>query len=170
MIEVLIESSRIAERIAATGREISGFYRNRDFVMVIIANGGVFFGTDLARSIELDFPVDIIAVESYRNDVQDGELIFRCPPKLDLTGKEVLLVDEVLDSGVTLARTVEDMKKRGAVDVKCAVLVTKERQRRKEAVQSADWSCFSLPDVYLVGCGLDSNELYRNLPHLGIIK
>ena len=138
--------------------------------MVIIANGGIFFGVDLARSIDLDFPVDIIATASYHNDAQSNELIFRCAPKLDLKGKNILLVDEVLDSGVTFAKTVKKLYKYGAAEVKTAVLVTKERSRCDEAVQSADWTGFVLPDVYLVGCGLDSHELYRSLPYLGVMS
>ena len=170
MIETLIDRDSITERVAELGREISEYYKERDFMLVMLANGGVFFGVDLARAITIDFPMDIIAAASYHNDRQGDELIFRCSPKLDLKNKHILLVDEVLDSGVTLARTVEELKKLGAEDVKTAVLVTKERARKPEAVHCADWSGFTLPDVYLVGLGLDTNELCRNLPFLGVVK
>ena len=170
MVRVLVEKEKVVERIAELGKELTSYYRNRELVLVMLANGGVFFAVDLARQIELDFPVDIIAAASYKNDRQGEELTFRCPPKLDLAGKSVLLVDEVLDSGNTLARTVGELKKLGASEVKTAVLVTKERERKPDALQCADWSCFSLPDVYLVGCGLDSKELCRNLTYLGVME
>lgn len=170
MIETLIGSEKIAQRVAGMGKELTDFYSGKDFVMVIIANGGIFFGVDLARSIKLDFPVDIIATASYHNDSQSEELVFRCAPKLSLKGKNVLLVDEVLDSGVTLAKTIDKLYNYGAAEIKTAVLVTKVRSRCDEAVQAADWSGFVLPDVYLVGCGLDSHELYRSLPFLGVVS
>lgn len=170
MIRELVGSADIHARISEVGRQLADHYRERDFMMVMIANGGVFFGSDLARAIDLDFPIDIIAVSSYHNDKQGESLDFRCPPKLDCAGKHILLVDEVLDSGNTLAATVRDFIRRGAADVKTAVLVSKERPRKETAVQNADWSCFSLPDVYLVGYGLDSNELCRNLDYLGVVE
>lgn len=170
MIETVIDRKKIAERISEVGRELTEFYKGRDFTLVIIANGGVFFGVDLARSIDLDFSVDVIATSSYHNDVQGDDLLFRCAPKLSLEGKNILLVDEVLDSGVTLAKTIGKLLQAGAAEVKTAVLVTKERPRPENAVKAADWSCFSLPDIYLVGCGLDSHELYRSLPYLGAVK
>ena len=168
MIKELVSSGDIRRRISEIGREIAEYYRERDFMLVMVANGGVFFGADLARAVDLDFPVDVIAVSSYHNDKQGESLDFRCPPKLDCTGKCVLLADEVLDSGNTLAAVARDFLKRGAKEVRTAVLVTKKRERKETAVQNADWSCFTLDDVYLVGCGLDSNELYRNLDYLGV--
>jgi hypoxanthine phosphoribosyltransferase len=170
MIRELVSSKEVARRTAEIGSEIAEYYSGRDLLLVMVANGGVFFGSDLARNIKLDFPVDIIAVSSYHNDQQAEELVFRCPPKLDCSGKCVLLVDEVLDSGNTLAATAAEFIRRGAKEVKTAVLVTKERARSASAVRKADWSCFNLPDVYLVGCGLDSNELYRNLDFLGVVE
>ena len=170
MIKELVSSGDIHKRISEVGKNLADYYRNRDFMLVMIANGGVFFGSDLARAIDLDFPIDIIEVSSYHNDKQGEALDFRCPPKLDCSGKYILLVDEVLDSGNTLAATVRDFLRRGAKEVRTAVLVTKERPRKTTAVQNADWSCFSLPDVYLVGYGLDSNELCRNLDYLGVVE
>ena len=168
MITQLVSSSDIRKKISELGSEIAQYYSERDLLLVMIANGGVFFGSDLARAIGLDFPIDIIAVSSYHNDKQGESLDFRCPPKLDCRNKCVLLVDEVLDSGNTLAATARDFLRRGAKEVKTAVLVTKKRERKETAIQTADWSCFTLDDVYLVGYGLDSNELYRNLDYLGV--
>ena len=166
--EPLATQEEISRRLAEIGREISSFYSDRDLTVVAIANGGILFAADLVRAIDLPLKLDVIAVSSYRQDRAGDQMVLRAEPKLDPAGADILLVDEVLDTGRTLLRLIDYFRNRGAASVRTAVAVDKKRER-PDGLAKADWTCFSLPDRYLVGYGLDSCELYRNLPVIGAI-
>ena len=163
-MKTLLTKTQIMRRIGELGREISAYYEGHELLLLIVANGGVFFGADLARALTVPVKVDVLAVSSYQQDRRSNELVWRCEPKLPVANQRVLIVDEVLDSGVTLRRLSEHIASHGALEVKTAVLVEKTVTRPPEGLPSADWRGFVLPDRYLVGCGMDSRELFRNLP------
>lgn len=165
-MEILIDAAQIAARMEALGREISDFYRGKKLTLLCLANGGVFFGCALAGKIDMPCWFDVAALESYHNDRKTGDPVFRCSPKLDPSGRHILVIDDVLDSGETLRFCKEYLKRAGAADVRSAVLVTKKVAGR---TGSADWSCFDAPDRYLIGCGMDSCEEYRNLPYIAAL-
>lgn len=169
-IKVLFSEEQLAARVAEMGREITEFYRGSNLTVVALTNGAIPFASDLIRKIELPLFVDSVAVASYHKDCRGDELVFRSDLKLDPTGRRILLVDEVLDSGRTLKKVAEYCRKRGAIDVRTAVMIIKNTRHAEDGFQKADWSGFEAPDDYLVGYGLDSNELYRNLPFIGAMK
>ena len=167
-MKVLFSESEIAARVAETGAEITRSYQGNPLTVMLIVNGAFIFGADLVRKLDLDCWVDSFAAASYSNDRSTGTVSFRSPPKLPVEGRHILLVDEVLDSGRTMKKVAEYLRNAGAASVKCAVLVEKDIPR-PDGLDHADWACFHCPDQYLVGCGLDSNELYRNLPYIGVM-
>ena len=168
-MDVLFSAEQIAQRVKEMGEEISRFYQNKPLTVIVLASGGIFFGADLMRAIDLPIWVDTLGVASYVNDKSSGAIQCRSTLKLDCSGRHVLLVDEVLDTGRTLLETKQMILEQGALSVKNAVIVSKDVPR-PEAIAEADWTGFSAPDRYLVGYGLASNEDYRNLPFIGALK
>jgi hypoxanthine phosphoribosyltransferase len=167
-MDVLFTAEEISARVREMGAEISCFYKDKPLTVIVLASGGIFFGADLMRAIDLPMWVDCLGVASYVNDKSSGEIKCRSALKLDCSGRHVLIVDEVLDTGKTLCEVQKMLLAQGALSVKSAVIVTKNVDR-SQTVARADWSGFECPDRYLVGYGLDSNEEYRNLPFIGAL-
>ena len=165
-MEILFSADDISRRIREMGEEITRYYKDKPLTVIVLASGGIFFGADIMRAIDLPMWVDCLGVASYINDKSCGNVQCRSKLKLDCSGRHILLVDEVLDTGRTLKKVKEMLLEMGALSVKSAVMVTKEIDRSETAV-AADWSGFNCCDRYLVGYGLDSNEEYRNLPYIG---
>ena len=138
--------------------------------MLVVMNGGLFFAAKLAEAIEMDdFYIDSIAAGSYRHDVSSGVVTLRSKLKLDPRGRNILIVDEVLDSGRTLKAIAENLLDMGALSVKTAVLVEKVLPR-PEGLTHADWAGFFMDDRYLIGCGMDSEEKYRQYPGIAVMR
>ena len=168
-MEILFDEAAIRTRVAEMGREIGAFYGTDPVTLVVLANGALCFGADLARALSCPVEWDVVSVASYTNDRSSGVLGFRGKPKLDPAGRRILLVDEVLDSGLTLAKMKAWYLEHGAAEVKTAVMVEKTRPRVPGALEHADWTGVVLPDRYLVGYGLDSHEKFRNLPYVAAV-
>ena len=168
-MEILVGEAAIRERVAELGREIGAFYGDDTVTMVVLANGALPFGADLARALNCPVEWDVVSVRSYSGDRSSGAVRFRAEPKLDPAGRRILLVDEVLDTGITLAAVRHRFLQLGAKEVKTAVMVEKMRPRPPEALGRADWTGIALPDRYLVGYGLDSHEKFRNLPYIAVL-
>ena len=168
-MEVLFTAEQIAERVAAMGREIGDFYQAKPLTLLVIANGALFFGADLARAIRLPLWIDVLPAGSYAGHRSTGKVRLRGEPKLPVEGRHLLLVDEILDTGVTLRALAEHFGESGALSVRSAVMITKRRSR-PDGISRADWSGFDAPDRYLIGYGMDSHEEFRNLPDIGVIE
>lgn len=168
-MEILFDEAAIRARIGELGREIGNFYGADAVTLVVLANGALCFGADLARAVTNPVEWDVVSVASYVNDRSSGQVDFRGRPKLDPAGRRILLADEVLDSGLTLARVKAWYIEHGAKEVRTAVMVEKTRPRVSGALEHADWTGVVLPDRYLVGYGLDSHEMYRNLPYIAAL-
>ncbi|MGZ8938037.1 MAG: hypoxanthine phosphoribosyltransferase [Limisphaerales bacterium] len=165
---VLIREEQIHRRVRALAAKIEKDYRGRDLVMVALLNGTVMFLADLIRHLKLPLRLDFIGVSSYGAGTSSGELVFTKELRLDVKGRDVLLVDDILDTGRTVQRvsaTVRALKPRS---LKVCVLLNKEA-RRVEKVE-ADYIGFDIPDEFVVGYGLDYAERYRNLPFVGVLK
>lgn len=167
-METLFTAGEISSRVREMGEEITAFYSGKPLTVVVLASGGIFFGADIMRAIDLPLWVDCLGVASYVNDKSSGRISCRSTLKLPCEGRHVLIVDEVLDTGKTLLEVREMLLSQGALSVRSAVIVTKE-VRRSAAAAEADWTGFRCPDRYLVGYGLDSNEEYRNLPFIAAL-
>ena len=168
-IRVLFTQDQIARKVAELGRQITAHYVGRPLTVVALTNGAMPFCADLIRAIDLPMYVDTLSVASYHADRRGDKFDFRSSLKLNPAGRCVLLVDEVLDSGMTLKRVSNYFMDKGVADVKTAVMVVKDIPR-KEGLSTPDWHGFDAPDGYLVGYGLDSMELYRNLPYIGVLE
>ena len=168
--QLLFSADDIARRVAELGAEITDFYRDSPLTVVALTNGAMFFAADLLRHIQLPLYVDTLSVASYHADRRGDQFEFRSQLKLNPTGRRILLVDEVLDSGVTLQRVSDFLRQHDVLDVRTAVIVSKAIARPPEGLPQADWTGFIAPDGYLVGYGLDSHELYRNLPYIAVLK
>ncbi len=165
-MEILYTREQIAGRVAEMGAEITEFYRGKELTVVVLMTGGLYFAADLSRAIDLPLQMDSLAVASYANCRSTGKLDFRSQMKLNPAGREILIVDEILDTGVTLQCVRDHLLSLGAISVRTAVMVEKTIPRTQDGIERADWVGFVTGPRYLVGYGLDANELYRNSPHI----
>lgn len=165
---ILITDKMLATRIAALGREIERDFRGREMVVVALLNGTVMFIGDLIRHLSQPLRLDFMGVSSYGKGTESGDLVFTKELRLDVRGRDVLLVDDILDTGKTVRRVLEKLCLLGPRRIRTCVLLDKP-SRRVEKVKP-DYVGFEIPDVFVVGYGLDYAEKYRNLPFVGVLK
>lgn len=167
-MEVLIPAEKIRERIGGLADEIVQAYDGRPVTVVGILTGCLVFLADLIRRIDLPLKVAFITASSYPGQTTTaGKLVLRDELLPDLTGRHILLLDDILDSGKTLTRVVAHLVDRGAASVKVAVLLRKIG--RQEVPFEPDFVGFAIPDRFVVGYGLDYNDEYRHLPYVGVL-
>ncbi len=165
---ILITEADLAKRIKTLAQQIEKDYVGKEMVIVSLLNGTVMFLGDLIRNISLPLRLDFIGVSSYGAGTESGELVFTKELRLDVHGRDVLLVDDILDTGRTLHRVLGKLRKLKPREIKTCVLLDKP-ERRVEAVE-ADYVGFKIPNQFVVGYGLDYAERYRNLPFVGVLK
>lgn len=165
---VLITEDQIARRIRSLAREIQRDYAAGELVIVSLLNGTVLFLADLIRHLPLPLRLDFMGVSSYGSGTESGDLVFTKELRLDVRGRNVLLVDDILDTGRTIKRVLEKLHQLKPRRIRTCVLLDKPA-RRVEKVR-ADYVGFRIPDLFVVGYGLDYAERYRNLPFVGVLK
>lgn len=165
---VLVSEAQIQRRVRQLTKEIQRDYLGRDLVIVSLLSGTVMFLADLIRHLSLPLRLDFIGVSSYGAGTESGNLVFTKELRLDVKGRDVLVVDDILDTGKTLRRVTEKLGALGPREIKICVLLDKP-ERRVENV-SADYAGFRIPNQFVVGYGLDYAERYRNLPFIGVLK
>jgi len=164
---ILITDKQLARRVKSLAQQIEKDFAGREMVVVSLLNGTVVFLADLIRQLNLPLRLDFIGVSSYGADTKSGELVFTKELRLDVRGRDVLLVDDILDTGKTLSRVLPKLKALKPRRIKICVLLDKPA-RRVEKIK-ADFAGFSIPDFFVVGYGLDYAERYRNLPFVGVL-
>lgn len=164
---VLITEAQIATRVAQMTAEIQRDFEGRELVVVSLLTGTVMFLADLIRHLELPLRLDFMGVSSYGAGTQSGDLVFTKELRLDVAGRDVLLVDDILDTGKTMDRVLAKLFVLRPRSLKTCVLLDKP-SRRVEKVQ-ADYVGFVIPDRFVVGYGLDYAERHRNLPFVGVL-
>jgi len=164
---VLIGRQDIERRLRIMARSIQNDFKNTEMVVISLLNGTVMFLADLIRHLSMPLRLDFIGVSSYGGNTESGELVFTKDLRLDVRGRDVLLVDDILDTGKTMTRVLEKLAALGPRRVSVCVLLDKP-SRRLRPVQ-ADYVGFKIPDVFVVGYGLDFAERYRNLPFVGVL-
>lgn len=164
---ILITEDRLARRIRQLSREIERDFKGREMVVVSLLNGTVMFLADLIRNLSLPLRLDFIGVSSYGAGTESGELVFTKELRLDVRGRNVLLVDDILDTGKTVYKVLAKLRALKPRRIKTCVLLNKPA-RRAEKVE-ADYVGFEIPDFFVVGYGLDFAERYRNLPFVGVL-
>ncbi len=161
--EIVFSSRQISDRVQELGREITSDYNNRPLVLIGVLNGAFVFLADLARAIELPVVIDFIRVASYGDaTTTSGTIRLTKPPETDLTGKDILLVEDIVDTGTTLAWLRQYFKEHRVASVKICALIDKNERRVAEV--DVDYSGFQVNQGFLVGYGLDHAEQFRNLP------
>ncbi|PTY07251.1 hypoxanthine phosphoribosyltransferase [Opitutaceae bacterium EW11] len=166
---VLVSESAIKRRLKKLGEDISHAYGDEEITVVAIINGAILFTADLIRAIRNPIRLDCIRISSYRNDTRShGRPQLLHSLQLDIANRHVLLIDDILDTGKTLAVVVEMIKKQSPASVRTCVLL--DKIGRREVEFEADFVGFQIPDRFVVGYGLDFAERYRNLPCIGVLK
>ena len=167
--KVLLSEEQLSQKIAELGEEISKDYQGKEIVAICVLKGAILFMADLARAVKVPMALDFMAVSSYGNGTSTSGTV-RILKDLDssIEGKHVLVVEDIIDSGVTLKYLLKNLKSRKPASIKLCTLLNKPERRRVEV--DIDYCGFTVPDYFLVGYGLDYAEKYRNLPFIGILK
>jgi len=163
--KVLIEEKALQKRIVELGRELSEFYTDRHLTVISVSNGATIFVADLIRQFTIPMQLDSIRAYSYNDTESLGEVKLLSDVKLEVDGRDVLVVDDILDTGRTMRKIVDSLCSRTPASIKTCVLLDKPARRVIDI--NADYVGFTVPDVFVVGYGLDYNEYYRNLPYVG---
>ncbi|HWP51434.1 MAG TPA: hypoxanthine phosphoribosyltransferase [Clostridia bacterium] len=167
--KVLISEEELKNKVAELGRQISEDYKDKNLMLVSVLKGSVVFMADLMRAITVPASIDFMSVSSYGSGVKTTGVV-KIIKDLDevLTGRDILIVEDILDSGMTLAYLKEHIGAKDAKSIRIATLLDKPERRRVNIVP--DYKGFVVPDEFVVGYGLDYDEKYRNLPYVGILK
>jgi hypoxanthine phosphoribosyltransferase len=165
-MDVLIPAERIARRVDELAKVIEQAYQGQAVTVVGVLTGCLLFLADLIRRIDLPLRVVLLQASSYRGTATtSGELRLTIDPNLDVKGKRLLVLDDILDTGKTLSQLTQRLREAGAAEVKTAVLLRK--MGRQVVTFEPDYVGFEIPDVFVVGYGLDYNNHYRHLPFIG---
>jgi hypoxanthine phosphoribosyltransferase len=165
--KILITDKQIARRVKTLAAEIEKDFRGHEMVVVSLLSGTVMFLADLIRHLNLPLRLDFMGVSSYGAGTESGELVFTKELRLDVRGRDVLLVDDILDTGKTMSRVLPKLQALEPRRIKTCVLLDKPARRRENII--ADYVGFEIPDLFVIGYGLDFAERYRNLPFVGVL-
>lgn len=166
--KVLVPEAEIKEICEALGKQISKDYKNKKLLLVCILKGGVPFFADLLRNITCDCEIDFMQVSSYNGTKTTENIVFKKDLDINLQGIDILIVEDILDSGLTLSNIKESLLRRNANSVKICTFLDKTANRKADI--EADYVGKVIPDEFVIGYGLDYNEKYRNLPYVGVLS
>jgi len=165
---ILLTEAEIKEGVKKLGEQLTSDYEGKDPLFICILRGSVIFFSDLIRHVALPLDIDFMAVSSYGSGTETSGMIkMEKDLREDVKGRDVIIVEDIVDTGRTLYYLKEDLKKRGVNSVKLVTLLDKPSRRQTEI--NADYACFTIPDAFVVGYGLDYDEKYRNLPDIGVL-
>ena len=169
-IRVLLSEEEVNRRISEIAAQISRDYEGKAIHMICILKGGVFFTCELAKRLTVPVSLDFMSVSSYGDDTKSSGVV-RIVKDLDesLKDKDVLIVEDIIDSGRTLSYLIEVLRQREPASIRLCTLLDKPERRVKKQVK-VDYTCFSIPDEFMVGYGLDYAQKYRNLPYIGVVE
>ena len=169
-LDLLYSAEQIKERVAELGAEITGDYAARDLVLIGVLKGSCVFMADLMREIDLKLSIDFMAVSSYKDGtVSTGDVEILKDLTNPIREKDVIVCEDIVDTGLTLFRLTEILESKGANSIKIATLLDKPEPRVKKELK-IDYCGFQIPNKFVVGYGLDAAGRYRNLPFIGIVK
>jgi hypoxanthine phosphoribosyltransferase len=167
--EILIGTEELQAKVAELGRQISEDYRGRNPLLICLLRGAVVFLSDLIRATDIPLEMDFMAISSYGDSTESSGVVrLMMDLKSNITGRNVLIVEDIVDTGRTLAYILDNLRTRRPADVKVCALLSKPS--RREAPVEVDYLGFEIPDKFVVGYGLDYAENYRNLPFIGVLK
>jgi hypoxanthine phosphoribosyltransferase len=166
---VLVDEVTLQDRIRELGQMIEDEYRGQDLLLISVLKGSIIFMADLIRYIRIPHEIDFMATSSYGTDVQSSGVV-RILKDLNkpIEGRNVLIVEDIIDSGNTLNYLLRILRERQPASLRIVTLL--DKPERREVDIDVDWTGFSIPNAFVVGYGLDYDEVYRNLPYIGILK
>jgi hypoxanthine phosphoribosyltransferase len=167
--EILVQPDDLKQKVRDLGAQISADYAERDLVMICVLKGAVFFLADLMRHVDIPCEVDFMAVSSY-GSATDSSGVVRILKDLDrpIAGRDILIVEDIVDSGLTLQYLMRNLGARGPASLEVCALLTKPERRKVELAPR--YVGFEIPDKFAIGYGLDYAELYRNLPYVAALS
>ncbi|MDL2252933.1 hypoxanthine phosphoribosyltransferase [Ruminococcaceae bacterium OttesenSCG-928-I18] len=166
---VLLSEEEIAGRVAELGKQISADYRGKNLLLLSVLKGSIVFMADLMRALTIPAAIDFMAVSSYGTDTKSSGVVKIVKDiDIDLEGKDLLIVEDILDSGMTLSYLKELLEGRNPASIRIVTLL--DKPSRRKANIKPDYCGFDVPDEFLIGYGLDYAENYRNIPYIGILK
>jgi hypoxanthine phosphoribosyltransferase len=169
-LDILYTAEEIEARVAELGKQITADYAGKDLVLIGVLKGSVIFLSDLMREIDLKLSIDFMAVSSYKDGtVSSGDVEILKDLTNPIRGKDVIVCEDIIDTGLTLFRLTEILGSRGANSLKIATLLDKPEPRIKKDLK-IDYTGFQIPNKFVVGYGLDAANRYRNLPFIGVVK
>ena len=169
-IRVLLTEEEVDRRIGEIAEQISKDYAGQEVHLICILKGGVFFSCELAKRLTVPVTMDFMSVSSYGGGTESSGIV-KLVKDLDesLEGKNVLIVEDIIDSGRTLAYLIDVLNQRKPAEIRLCTLLDKPERRVKKQVK-VDYVCFTIPDEFVVGYGLDYDQKYRNLPYIGVVE
>ena len=169
-IRVLLSEDEVNSRINEVAARINEYYAGKAIHLICILKGGVFFTCELAKRLTVPVSLDFMSVSSYGSGTESSGVV-KIIKDLDepLAGKNVLIVEDIIDSGRTLSYLIDILEKRNPSSIRLCTLLDKPERRVKKQVH-VDYTCFTIPDEFVVGYGLDYDQKYRNLPYIGVVE
>jgi hypoxanthine phosphoribosyltransferase len=168
-IDVLISQQRIEERLNELAKEITAYYKGEELLVICILKGSIMVMSDLCKKLELPLYMDFMQVSSYGDDTKSsGRINVKKDIESDIKGKNVLVIEDIIDSGRTLHHLVDFLNEREPKSLNIFTLLDKPDRREFEV--DVKWTCFEIPDEFVVGYGLDYSQRYRNIPYVGVLK
>lgn len=167
--KILISEEDIKNKVKSLAEEITETYGGKELTIIGITNGSIIFLSDLIRNIPIPLIVDVISASSYGHSTESSGIVTVLSGfRIDLKDRNVLIVDDIFDTGNTLKRIINEIEKFEPKDIKTCVLL--EKRARHEIDLVPDFVCFQIPNEFVVGYGLDYQEKYRNIPYIGVLK
>lgn len=165
---VMLTEAQLHKREEELGRELAEIYKDKRPLFLGILRGVVVFYADMVRRIPIPCDFDFMSVSSYSGTTSTGTVHFDLDTRFDIAGRDVVILEDILDTGRTLRAVVDLLQKRNPASLKICTLLDKPDRRLADI--TADWIGFTIPNEFVVGYGLDYNDLYRNLPYVGVLK
>ena len=169
--KILIDEDSLRQRIRELGKVLAEEYRDKNPIVLCVLKGAFIFMADLVKEMDCPLQIDFMAVSSYSGTHTSGEVRIVKDLDASLEGRDILIVEDILDTGLTLSYLKKSFEHRGARSIKICTLLLKDRADRASCnFVTADYVGFTVPDEFVVGYGLDYNERYRNLPYIGVLR
>ena len=169
ILEILLTEDDIKNKVQEMARQISDDYRDKNLLLVSVLKGSIVFMADIMRSLTIDCRIDFMSVSSYGSGTSSsGNVKIIKDLDINLEGYDLLIIEDILDSGRTLYNLTNLLQNRNPKSIKIATLL--DKPARRDVDIKSDYYCFKIPDEFVVGYGLDFDEKYRNLPYIGVLK
>jgi hypoxanthine phosphoribosyltransferase len=167
--KIFFTEQQLYKRVKELAEEINNYYKGEPIIAVFVLKGSAFFASDLIRWLNMHVSMEFMSVSSYGQEtISSGKLTIKKDIDSDVRGKRVLIIEDIIDTGITLSTLKREFEKRGAEDIKVVTMLSKPSRRMVDF--QADFTGFEVPDVFVVGYGLDYADKYRNLPYIASLK